>query len=165
MKIPGFVKFLAIGIAIAAIVAGLGLYVNRGSHVGLEGAIVKVRLISTDENSCVAVLELRLSNPADIRFLVRDVEIAVDGVKGQTLTVPSIPQIDLDRVLDYFKLAGPRYNPVLRMKENIPGKTDLDRTVAGSFAVPEAALAARSGFRVLIRDVDGPVTEIKEKAK
>jgi hypothetical protein len=165
MKIPGFVKFLAIGIAIAAIVAGLGLYVNRGSHVGLEGSIVKVRLIATDENSCVAVLELRLSNPADIRFLVRDVEVAVDGVKGQTLTVPAIPQIDLDHVLEYFKLAGPRYNPVLHMKENIPGKTNLDRTVAASFAVPEAALAARGGFRVLIRDVDGPVTEIREKAK
>lgn len=163
MKIPGFVKFLGIGIAIAAIGVGLGVYSNRGAHVGLEGSIVKVRLIATDENSCVAVLELRLNNPANIRFLVRDVEVAADGVNGQTLTAPSIPQIDLDRVLDYFKLAGPRYNPVLRMKENIPGKTALERTVSASFPVSEAALAGRKGFRVLIRDVDGPVAEIAEK--
>jgi hypothetical protein len=163
MKIPGFVKFLGAGIAVAAIGVGLGLYSNRGAHVGLEGSIVKVRLIATDENSCVAVLELRLNNPADIRFLVRDVEVVAEGVKGQNLSAPSVPQIDLDRVLDYFKLAGPRYNPVLRMKENIPGKTAVERSVAASFPVPESALAGRTTFRVLIRDVDGPVAEITEK--
>jgi hypothetical protein len=163
ITIPGFVKFLGAGIAIAAIGVGLGVYSNRGAHVGLEGSIVKVRLIATDENACVAVLELRLNNPADVRFLVREVEVVADGVNGRDLSAPSVPQIDLDRVLDYYKLSGPRYNPVLRMKENIPGKTALERTVAGSFAASEAALAGRKGFRVLIRDVDGAVTEIAEK--
>jgi hypothetical protein len=163
IKVPGFVKFLALGLVVAGIVVGISLYSNRGSHVGLEGSIVKVRLVATDENSCIGVLELRLNNPARVRFVVDTVSLTVRDSKGQTLTATSIPQIDLDRVLDYFKLAGPRYNPVLRMKENIPGETAVERTVAGSFAVPEAVLAGRQDFRVAITDVDGAVREIAEK--
>jgi len=163
IKIPVFARFLAVGLAVVALVVLIALWKNKGAHVRLDGSILKVRTIATDENNSIAVLDIRLSNPADVPFVVKELEFTVEDAKGNPVAGTTIAQMDLDHVLEYNKLIGPRYTPVLLARSKISGGLPVDRTVAASFPISEAALEARRNFRLKIIDVDGPVVELVER--
>lgn len=66
MKPPGLppmARNLMLGLMAVAILAGVALLVNRGSQVRLEGSILKVRVVPTDDNACLAVVDFRVKNP------------------------------------------------------------------------------------------------------
>jgi len=163
IKIPVFARFLAVGLVIVAIVVWLALVKNKGAHVRLEGSILKVRTLATDEHNSIAVLDIRVNNPADVVFVVKEVELTVEDAQGQPVTGTTIAQMDLDRVLEYNKLVGPRYTPVLLARSKLTGGVPVDRTVAASFPIAESALASRRNLRLKIADVDGPTAEIAER--
>jgi hypothetical protein len=161
-QIPSFVKYLAIAFLIVAGVAALILYNNRGSQVRLESRILKTRLIPADDASTLAVLEVRIKNPSNVTFVVRDVQTKVILADGTELDGLPVAQIDLDRVLDALKIHGPRYNPVLKAKESFDGMWQGDRTVVATFPRAATEIERRKGFIIIVDDVDGAVTRWSE---
>jgi hypothetical protein len=159
-SLPPLAKFLAIGVAGAAILAGFGLLLNRGSQVRLEGSVLKVRTIATDDNASIAVVDFRVSNPAKALFMVSELKLEVTTADGRRLEGMTVAQMDLDRVLEYNKLAGPRFNETLKERDRLRGGTTEDRTAAASFEISEKQLQARSRLVLKIRDADGVLVEI-----
>jgi len=162
LRIPDFVKYLAIAFVIVAILLAVVLWGNRGSQVRLEGRVLKTRLVPTEAGATLAVLEARIDNPANVTFVVRDVHFRAVLADGTTLDADPVPQIDLDRLLAYLKIYGPRYNPVMKAKDSLPGRSETDRTIAGIFARKPADIEHRKGFVIEVEDVDGAVTRIAE---
>jgi len=161
-EIPSFVKYLAVAFVIVGALLALILLNNRGSQVRLESRILKARLIPADESSTLAVLEVRIKNPANVTFVVRDVHTKVILADGTELDGDPVAQIDLNRVLDALKIYGPSYNPVLKAKEKFTGSWQGDRTVAATFPRAVADLERRKGFVITVSDVDGAVTQWAE---
>jgi hypothetical protein len=162
-NLPPLTKYVAAGLGVVALLVAFSLFWNRGAHVDLRGKILKVRLVPTDEHSAVAIFDFRFDNPADVPFVVSDVKVTVVGSDGAETVSDPVAQPDLDRLLEYNKFAGPRYNPMLVVRDKVKSKESLDRTAAGSFSMEEAKLAARKRFILRIYDVDGAVAEIAER--
>lgn len=154
--VPPLVKYGLMGAVAAALAIGLAMWGNRGSQVRLEVSEVKARTVATDEKASILILELRIKNPAQVPFVVREVRVRAVAGQGET-NGRLVAEPDLDRVLDYYRHLGPRYNATLKIKERIAGGSQLDRTVAASFELAEQALMARTGVVLEIEDVDGAV--------
>lgn len=161
-NIPDLAKYTIGGAAVVALVVGVALWINQGSHVRLDGRIVKVRVIQTGDDSAVALAELRVRNPASIVFTVRNVRMSLTRQDGSTLDGLVASQADIDRVLQYYPESGPRYNDVLRARTQVGPGRDGDWCVGASFALPAAAVNARKGVTVEVEDVDGAVVRLLE---
>ncbi len=159
---PSLVRGLALGVVAAAALAGVAFLMNRGSQVRLDGSILKVRAIATDDAASIAVVDLRLANPARALFLVRETGMVITTARGEQVEGKMVAQPDLDRVLAYYPATGPRFNPVLRVREKFHQNEGGDRTLAAYFPVSEASLSARRELRVRITDADGAVIELVE---
>jgi hypothetical protein len=62
-----FLSAFAIGlVAVAVVVAGI-MYMQRGAHMELTGAMT-VRVHGTDDNTALALIDLHINNPADYGF-------------------------------------------------------------------------------------------------
>jgi hypothetical protein len=123
---------------------------------------MKVRTLATDESSSLAVVEYRIKNPADVPFVVRLCKLRMVKKDGASVDGEVTAELDLDRVLDYYKTMGPRFNPTIKTKDRIGGRQVIDRTVAASFPVSEAELQDRGKFVLEIVDVDGAVETVEE---
>jgi hypothetical protein len=156
MKMPELLKWVGVGLLAVLVAAAVFYWINRGSQVRLEGRIAKARVVATDDNACVVILELHLRNPASVPFWIQEVRMTVAGSEGIRMV-----EADLDRMLDYYKVEGPRYNPVLKAREKIGGGQALDRTVAAGFQMSAAAAARTPELIVRVADVDGAETEIR----
>ena len=163
IQIPDFVKYLGIAMALVAVAAAIIFWANRGSQVRLEGDVVKSRVIPNEDGSTMVVLELRVRNPASVAFLAREVRLKAAMPSGEEVDGLSITQNDLDQVLGYQKVNGPRFNPVLHGKERLNPGASTDRTVAAYFPRTPPEIEARKGFVVEVEDVDGAITRIEEK--
>jgi hypothetical protein len=162
MKLPSLVKYSVVGLAAVAVVVTVIWFSNRSSQVRLQGQALKVRTLATDENSSLAVVEFRIKNPADVPFVVRVCKLRVVTKDGSPVDGEVTAEMDLDRVLDYYKTMGPRFNPTIKTKDRIGGRETIDRTVAGSFPVSESALQSRQKFVLELEDVDGAVETMEE---
>lgn len=157
IQIPALLQWSAAGLAIVAVLAGIGYWLNLGSQARLEVQWLKVRTIATGAESSLAVFDIRVHNPSRVLFQVKEVEVALIENGGTRQEGLVAAQTDLDRVLGYYPLAGPRHNPVLLFRERIRGGETADRTVAASFSVPVQALESRRSFELRIQDADGAV--------
>jgi hypothetical protein len=158
-----FLLALVLGLGVVGTLTWLGFWTNRGSQVRLEASIVKARLVRTDEKACVAVFEVRIKNPASVPFVIRSVQTTAVDAAGAVTESDPVPQIDLDRVLQYYPQTGPRFNDVLHGKAKLLGGVQKDWTVGASFHVSEQTLEARQRFEIVIEDVDGVVVKVAEK--
>jgi hypothetical protein len=157
-----FLLTFGIGLAVILIaVAGI-LYMQRGAHVELKGAILKVRTMGMDDNSSLAVVDFRFANPSDHPFVVRSVDVTAT-VDGQILTSTPVPEVDAKRIFEYYPILGQKFNTSLITRDKIPGRQSEDRMIATRFEVPVAKLDARTNLKIRIEDVDGPVSELAEK--
>jgi hypothetical protein len=161
-QLPDFAKYLLIACGIVALIVALIVWGNRGAQVRLEARVLKTRLIPTDDAAALAVLEVRIHNPADVLFVIREAHLKVVLADGTEIDGAPVTQGDLDRFLDYYKVYGGRFNPVLRTKERFPGGSLTDRTVAASFPRSVADIEKRRGFVLELDDVDGAVTRITQ---
>ena len=158
-----FLAAFAIGVgAIAVIVTGV-LYMQRGARVGLTGNFLKVRTAPLDENSSVAVVDFRINNPSNYRFVVRTVTLVLDDPDGNRYDGRSIADTDARRLFEYFPLLGQKFNETLVMNDNVPAHGAADKMIAARFDAPESRLEKRRRFILRIEEVDGPVTEITER--
>jgi len=163
MKIPVNPVALVGGLVVVA--AGLGgmFYMQRGAHVELKGAVLKVRTQAMDENSSVAVIDFRFVNPSNYPFVVKEVTVSIVDKDGKTLEGLPVSELDARRLFQYYPQLGQKYNDSLLMRDKIMGRQSMDRMIATRFESPEATLESRRKLMVRIVDVDGPVAELQEK--
>jgi hypothetical protein len=158
-----FLARFAIGIGLIAIIVAGIFYMQRGARVGLAGAFLKVRTAPLDENSCVAVVDFRVNNPSNVRFVVRSVTLVLDDADGNRYDGLTVAEIDARRLFEAIPLLGQKFNDTLVIKEPISPHQAVDRMVAARFDAPESRIEKRRRFILKIEDVDGPITEIAEK--
>ena len=72
-------------------------------------------------------------------------------------------EVDVQRVLSFYPVLGEKYNQTLIARDKInPGGT-IDRMLAIRFAVSEEDVQRRKALRILVTDVDGANSEIREQ--
>ena len=158
-----FLLTFGIGLVVILIAVVVILYLQRGAHVELKGAILKVRTMGMDDNSSLAVVDFRFANSSDFPFVVRSVDVTATGAAGQDYSSTPVSEVDAKRIFDYYPVLGQKFNPSLLTRDRIPGKQTQDRMIVARFEVPVAQLDARKNLKVRIEDVDGPVSELAEK--
>jgi hypothetical protein len=156
--------FVLVGLAVVAAAIALVFYIQRGAHLVLEGSIVKVRTLATDEHSSVALVDFRFVNVADFPWVVRKVDVILTDGQGYTVPGSTVSDVDASRLFEYFPLLGQKFNPSLIAWARLGPHQTVERMIAATFEIPESQLQARKGLRVRIEDVDGAVSEIVEGA-
>jgi hypothetical protein len=160
-------KPLAIGFGVGLVVIAIGvaavLYVQRGAHIDVHGQILKVRTAPLDEHSSVAVIDFRVTNPADYPFEVRDVTVELQDYSGKTLDGMTVSGTDMGRLFAGVPLLGQNYNAPLVIHDRIAPHQTQDRMVATRLEVPDSELDRRKGLVIRIDEVDGAVSQITGK--
>ena len=156
---------IAFGIGLACIAAAIfGIFfIQRGSHMELPGKVLKVRTAPLDENSSVAVLDFRVSNPSDVLFQVRTVTLEMDDTDGKSYLGQVAADTDAKKLFEAIPLLGQKFNDTLLMRDKIAAHTSQDRMVAARFEAPVAKLDARKRFVIHIEEVDGKEFELSER--
>jgi hypothetical protein len=158
-----FLGFLAAGLAIAgALVYGL-LFVNKSAHLELDGSILKVRVMALSPTASLVVADFRVTNPAGLPFMVKNVTVQLQPLSGDVVESQPISKVNLESVFTYEKLVGPQYNAALTIRDTVPAHATVDRMVGARFELPESAINSRKTLRLHIEEMDGPVADIAEK--
>lgn len=158
-----FAAAFGIGLAvIAAAVLGI-FFMQRGAHMELPGKVLKVRTAALDDNSSVAVLDFRVTNPSDVLFVVRTVTVELEDPDGASHLGQVAAETDAKRLFEAVPLLGQKFNDTLLMRDKIAAHTSQDRMVAARFEAPVAKLDARKKFLIRIEEVDGKSFELLER--
>lgn len=165
LSLPPLTKFIFVGLGVALLLGGVGFWLNTGSQVHLNGSILKVRTVAADEAASIAVVDFRVENPVRTLFQLKRLTLVVTTADGLVVEGLPVAQMDLDRVLDYHKVLGPRYTDTLKERDRIRPGTQEDRTAAASFSISEKALQSRKGLVLKLQDADGVTVEIAEKGR
>ena len=157
-------KYALIGLALVAAVLGVTLWQNQGSRLILEGSMRKVRIQKVDDANTAAIVEVRLNNPSDLPFEVKDLKLTLETAKGP-VDGTLFRSKDLDAFFDFYKASlGVRFNDSLRIGERLKSRTLVERTVGASFPVSEAELTGRRRLVLTLKAIDGAVpTVVAEK--
>jgi len=155
--------FVAVGIVIAGLMVAFTLFVQRGAHLELKGSILKVRTLSVEEASTIAVLDFRFVNPSDYLFIVRTVAVSMEDRQERLFEGAVVSDVDAQRLFQYYPLLGQRYNETLLMKTRIAPRQSMDRMLAVRFEVSEKQFQERERLTIRVEDVDGTVSEIVER--
>lgn len=154
---------VAAGLALL-VVAGFWSWVAyRGKEQRLEisGNVLSVRSQQLDPATTLVIADYRVRNTSPQKLVVRSVELTLES-KGKKLTGEYVSDVDLGRLLDYYKQLGPKTSAPLAHKSTLDAGATLDRMVAVSFPVSQAELAERSSLRVVVKDMDGDTFELPE---
>jgi hypothetical protein len=155
--------YVLAGIGVVAVAVTGVFFMQRGAHLEIQGTILKVRTLSADENSSVALIDFRCTNAADYPWVVRSVEVSLTDAKGELLEGTTVSDADATRLFEYFPLMGQKFNDSLVARTRIPPRHTIDRMIAARFEISEKALRARRSLRIRVEDVDGAVSEIVER--
>src|SRR5712691_451886 len=162
MKFPANPVALVAGLLVVVCAVGGVLFMQRGAHVELKGAILKVRTQAMDESSSVAVVDFRFENTSNYPFVVRQVDVSIEDKDGKAVEGAAVSELDARRLFQYYPALGQKYNDSLLIRDKIPGRQTMDRMIVARFEVQEAALQSRKKLIVRVMDVDGPVAELPE---
>ena len=155
-----------VGVAAVAIVALLisgTLFITRNNKVLLTGQILKVRTQLVEMTSAIAVLDVRINNPSNQQFMVKDVGIQITDVNGKVVDGELLADSEANRIFDYFKALGPKYNPTLLIRNRIKSGETVDRTLTVKFPIAATEVESRKLLRINLTDADGAVTSIESK--
>ena len=145
---------LAVGGAVFLAVTG-----NEGSHLQLQGKILKVRTGALGDANSIAVLDFRVENPSDIAFVVGNVELTLEKKNGEVIDGITASKPDLKQIFQYNRFLGDQYNEGLGMKDTIAPHSMVDRMVAARFEVSSKDLDSSKAVHLSLHDVDGPSWE------
>ena len=156
-----FAKALALGLAaVAVIVVGAVLFLQRGAQVALPGEI-KVRTIATGDADALTLVDLHVTNPSDYPFVVHNASVTLetkDGVASRNL----VSRSDSQSLFAAKPETGP-YHPPLYTDVSIPARTTTDYTAVAQFSLPERMLKERTHFVLRVERRDGKSFEFVEK--
>jgi len=159
----GFLVAFAIGLGIIALAVGGIFVMQRGDRMELPGKILKVRTAPLDENSSVAVIDFRITNPSNILFEVRTVTVELEDNQGRSYLGQPISEVDAGRLFEGLPVLGQKFNPTLIMRDRLGSHGSADRMIAARFEAPMALLDGRRRFVVRIEEVDGKTFEYSER--
>jgi hypothetical protein len=151
--------FFGLGLVAIVIAVAVILSANKGSHLQLQGKILKLRTGSLGEGNSIAVLDFRVENPSDLAFTVRNVEMQLEKQNGDMEDGVTVSKNDLKLVFQYNRFLGDQYNEGLGLKDTIAPHTTVDRMVAARFAVNDQDLAKAKAVHLSIQDLNGPLWE------
>jgi len=154
---------LGVGMVVVLIAVGIVLFLQRGAHIELKGAILKVRTLAMSEHSSIAAVDFRFANPSSYPFVVRTVDVSETGSAGDDHPGSPVSEVDAKRLFQFYPVLGQKFNDSLLMGDKIAGRTTQDRMIVARFEIPVAQLDARKSLTIRIEDVDGPVSELVEK--
>jgi hypothetical protein len=154
-----------IALALVGAVVGGILYSTRKNTVAVTAEILKVRSHQIDPSNTIAVLDFRVTNPSTQQFVVNEVEVLLDMKDGKSIAGDVFSEIDARRMLEYYKVLGPKHNQTLVRREKINSGQSIDRMIAVRFDATDAGVQDRKALRLVIHDVDGPKSEIVELRK
>jgi len=154
---------MGIGAAVIAIAVGVIVYMQWGAHVEITGRMLKVRTAPLDENSSVAVVDFRFTNPSDYAFMVNSVTLILEDSKGERTEGSTVSETDTRQLFEGVPLLGLKYNPSLIARDRVASRATEDRMVAARFELPDSMLQKRKRFLIRIDEVDGGSSEISEK--
>jgi hypothetical protein len=148
------IGILAVGVAVFLVVSG-----NEGSHLQLQGKILKVRTGALGDGNSIAVLDFRVENPSNVPFVVGNVEVSLEKKSGEMVDGVTTSKSDLKQLFEYNRFLGDRYNDGLAMRDTIAPHSMVDRMVAAHFEVSSEVLEAAKAVHLTLHDVDGPLWE------
>lgn len=160
-----FLIMFGVGILVIGVAVFFLVYSNRGSHLELKGNILKVRTGALSDQDSIAVLDMRLENPSDVPFVVREVEVTLDKQDGTTANAALIAKTDLHQLFQFNRFLGDQYNDSLSIKDQVPPHSTVDRMVAARFDIPNKDLENARNLHVSIQDMDGPLFELNRSMK
>ena len=156
---------LVVGLALAAVVLAAGLWfvlrVNKGSHMVAEGKIQKVRTLGLADDSTAVIVDFRLTNPTNFKYMVREVRVLVDAA-GKVHDVEPVADVDAKALFDGYPAIGPKYNETLRLRSVVPPGATQDFMAAIRVEAPIAQVEKWREVKVRIEEMDGLVTELTE---
>jgi hypothetical protein len=158
-----FAAAFGVGLAIIALAVGGIFLMQRGDRIDLPGKILKVRTAPLDEESSIAVIDFRITNPSDIIFEVRTVTLEMEDNQGKSIMGQTVSEMDAKRLFEALPVLGQKFNPTLLMRERLGSHGSADRMIAARFQVPLATLDGRKRFVVRIEEVDGKSFEYSER--
>ncbi len=148
--------FVGIGVVVLAAVV-FGVFTgNKGSHLELNGQVIKARTGALDESNSVALLDFRISNPSNVSFVVREIKATLEKANGEKVEAQLTSKGDMKQLLEYNKFLGAQYNDTLSIKDKVPARGQIDRMVAARFEVPQAELDKGKAIVLWMQDMDGP---------
>jgi hypothetical protein len=151
--------FFGVGLVAVAIAVVVILSANKGSHLELQGKILKVRTGALGEGNSIAVMDFRVLNPSDLPFTVRNVEIRLEKASGEMEDGATISKSDLKQMFQFNRFLGDQYNEGLGLQDAIAPHATVDRMVAAHFEVSDEELEKAKAVHVSIQDVNGPLWE------
>ena len=151
-----------IALAIASAIVGGILYSTRRNKVEVKGEILKVRSHQIEADKTIVVVDFRVTNPSTQHFTIREVEVFLDGKDGKSLLGGVFAEIDAQRMFDYYKVLGEKYNVTLMRRERLNSEQTVDRMIAVRFDTSDAGVQDRKNIRLVIHDMHGPKSEIIE---
>jgi hypothetical protein len=158
-----FLVAFGIGLAIIALAIGGIFFMQRGDRMELPGKILKVRTAPLDDDSSIAVIDFRITNPSNILFEVRTVTVEMDDNQGRSYLGQPVSEVDAIRLFEGLPVLGQKFNPTLIMRERLGSHRSADRMIAARFQAPMALLDGRKRFVVRIEEVDGKSFEYAER--
>jgi hypothetical protein len=160
-----FAIFFGIGVVVIAIAVVLILSSTKGSHLVLNGKVLKVRTGALSEDDSIAVMDLRMENPSNLAFVVRQVEVTLEKKDGSMADGLVVSKGDLKQLFQYNRFLGDQYNDSLTIKDQIAPHATVDRMLAARFEVKNSDLEAAKAIHVSIQDMDGPLFETTTPVK
>jgi len=160
---PRFALILLATLAILGAITWTFVSMNQRGLVTLQGSILKVRTYALSPRATLVFADFRITNPADIPFVVGSVEMFLDRPGAEPISGGILSRDEVNLVFQYQKIAGPKYNEPLIVNNRIqPGET-IDRMSAARFELLASEIESRTSIRLRIHELDGQVAEIKEK--
>jgi hypothetical protein len=160
-----FAICFGIGVLVIAIAVVLILSSTKGSHLVLNGKVLKVRTGALSEDDSIAVMDLRMENPSNLAFVVRQVEVTLEKKDGSMADGLVVAKGDLKQLFQYNRFLGDQYNDSLTIKDQIAPHATVDRMLAARFEVKKDDLEAAKAIHVSIQDMDGPLFETTAPVK
>ena len=153
--------FFAIAAVVVAVVVGATWEGTKGAHLELDGRILHVRTLALDPKATIVIVDFRETNPSDVRFVVKNVEMTLDGVSAEPGQI--VPKSDLTTLFEYKKILGPKYNDALSLGDTVAPHQTVDRMVGARFELSEAAIEGRKAVHLKFEELDRAVAELVEE--
>jgi hypothetical protein len=147
-------------LVIGAMISG-GLFVTRGTHLELTGSLRKMRVAALSPTRTVVVLDFRATNVSDYPFVVKTVEVEVTLANGKKEIGQFVPEVDAKTLFPALPALGDKLAVSIGTGEKIGKQQTVERMAAASFVLPESDLTGRKDVVLRLRDVDGPVSELR----
>jgi hypothetical protein len=162
-------KQLLIGLGLGLVVIAVSLFLvfstTKGAHLELKGTVLKLRTGALDDTSSVALMDVRLENPSNILFVVREVSVKLEKTDGSMVDGIMVPRMNIKQVLEYNKFLGAQYNDTLTIQDKVPAHKTIDRMIAVTFTVPGKDLDAAKAIHLNIEDLDGSMFSVSHAVK